>query len=215
MFILTDELYFPPVENADEDGLLAIGGDLSLNRLLLAYESGIFPWYNEDEPICWWSPDPRFVLYPSQIKISSSMKTVLNNGRFRFTINKSFKQVIQNCKTVTRKGQDGTWISPAMQNAYISLHEKGYAHSAEAWLDGRLVGGIYGIRLGNIFFGESMFSTESNASKFAFIKYVKQLQKENVKLIDCQLHTNHLESLGAIMINRKLFTEILATETGV
>lgn len=215
MFILTDELYFPPVENADKDGLLAIGGDLSLNRLLLAYKNGIFPWYNEDEPICWWSPDPRFVLYPSQIKISSSMKTVLNNGRFRFTINRSFTQVIQNCKTVTRKGQDGTWISPAMQNAYINLHEKGYAHSAETWLDGKLVGGLYGIRLGNIFFGESMFSAESNASKFAFIKYVKQLQKENVKLIDCQLHTNHLESLGAIMINRKLFTETVAAETGI
>lgn len=215
MFILTDELYFPPVENADKDGLLAIGGDLSLNRLLLAYKNGIFPWYNEDEPICWWSPDPRFVLYPSQIKISSSMKTVLNNGRFRFTINRAFTQVIQNCKTVTRKGQDGTWISPAMQNAYINLHEKGYAHSAETWLDGKLVGGLYGIRLGNIFFGESMFSAESNASKFAFIKYVKQLQKENVKLIDCQLHTNHLESLGAIMINRKLFTETVAAETGI
>jgi len=215
MFILKTELYFPPLDMADEDGLLAIGGDLSIERLLLAYKSGIFPWYNEDEPICWWSPDPRFALYPSEINISSSMRTVLNNGKFRFTINRAFPQVIQNCKTVTRQGQEGTWISPAMQKAYINLHELGYAHSAETWLDGELVGGLYGIRLGNMFFGESMFCTKNNASKFAFISYVKQLQRENVKLIDCQLHTNHLESLGARMIDRKLFTEILAAETGV
>lgn len=212
MFIVSDELCFPPVELAGEDGLLAIGGDLSLNRLLLAYKNGIFPWYNEDEPICWWSPNPRFVLYPSQIKISSSMKTVLHNGRFRFTINKSFADVIQNCKTVARKGQDGTWISAAMQKAYINMHNNGYAHSAETWLDGKLVGGLYGIRLGNIFFGESMFSHESNASKFAFIKYVQQLQQENVTLIDCQLYTKHLESLGAVMIDRKIFCKTLAQD---
>jgi leucyl/phenylalanyl-tRNA--protein transferase len=137
------------------------------------------------------------------------MKTVLQNGKFRFTINRAFTQVIQNCKTVTRKGQDGTWISPVMQQAYTTLHEQGYAHSAETWLDGKLVGGLYGIRLGNIFFGESMFSSESNASKFAFIKYVQQLQKENVQLIDCQLHTNHLESLGSRMISRHLFIQTL------
>ncbi len=214
MFILNDDLYFPPLEMADEDGLLAIGGDLSTERLLLAYKSGIFPWYNEDKPICWWSPNPRFVLLPAEIKITSSMRTVLNNGKFRFTSNRAFTQVIQNCKTATRKGQDGTWISPAMQNAYNNLHELGYAHSAETWLDGKLVGGLYGIRMGNVFFGESMFSTQNNASKFAFINYVKLLQKENVKLIDCQLHTNHLESLGAKMIDRKLFADILAAETG-
>ncbi|MGB4843343.1 MAG: leucyl/phenylalanyl-tRNA--protein transferase [Ferruginibacter sp.] len=214
MFILSNDLYFPPLDMADEDGLLAIGGDLSTERLLLAYKSGIFPWYNEDEPIYWWSPHPRFVLYPAEIKITNSMKTVLHNGRFRFTINRAFTEVIQNCKTVTRKGQDGTWISPAMQKAYTILHKLGYAHSAETWRDGKLVGGLYGIRLGNIFFGESMFNTENNASKFAFINYVQQLHKENVKLIDCQLHTNHLESLGARMIDRKLFAEILAAETG-
>ena len=138
------------------------------------------------------------------------MKTVLQNGRFRFTINKAFERVIQNCKTTNRRGQDGTWISPAMQKAYISLHELGYAQSAEAWHNGELVGGLYGIRMGNIFFGESMFSLQSNASKFAFIKYVQQLQRENVQLIDCQLHTPHLQSLGAKMIPRKLFAEILA-----
>ena len=214
MLLLTSVLFFPPVEMADEDGLLAIGGDLSTERLLLAYRSGIFPWYNEDEPICWWSPDPRFVLYPHELKVSNSMKTVLQNGKYRFTINRAFTQVIQNCKTVSRHAQDGPWISPSMQKAYTTLHELGYAHSAETWQDGELVGGLYGIRLGDIFFGESMFSLKPNASKFAFINYVRQLQKENVQLIDCQLHTNHLESLGARMIARELFTEILVTNTG-
>jgi len=214
MFLLNDDLVFPPVEMADEDGLLAIGGDLSTERLLLAYRKGIFPWYNEDEPICWWSPDPRFVLYPAQLKVSSSMRTVLNNGKFRFTINRAFTQVIQNCKAITRKGQDGTWISPAVQKAYTLLHEQGYAHSAEAWLDGKLVGGLYGIRLGNVFFGESMFSSKTNASKFAFIHYVQHLQKENLQLIDCQVYTEHLESLGAGMISRELFTRIIAENTG-
>ncbi|MEP7238484.1 MAG: leucyl/phenylalanyl-tRNA--protein transferase [Ferruginibacter sp.] len=214
MFLLTKDLFFPPLTMADEDGLLAIGGDLSTERLLLAYSSGIFPWYNEDEPICWWSPDPRFVLYPGELKISSSMKTVLQNGKYRFTINRAFAQVIQNCKTVSRNAQDGTWISPAMQKAYITLHELGHAHSAETWMNGELVGGLYGIRMGNLFFGESMFSLRSNASKFAFINYVQQLKKENVQLVDCQLHTNHLESLGARMIPREIFAGILASNTG-
>lgn len=214
MFLLSDELIFPPVDMADEEGLLAIGGDLSTERLLLAYQCGIFPWYSEDEPICWWSPDPRFVLYPPELKISNSMKTVLQNGKYRFTINRAFEQVIQNCKTISRKGQDGTWISPAMQQAYITLYKMGYAHSAETWQEGELVGGLYGIRLGRVFFGESMFSLKTNASKFAFINYVHYLQNENVQLIDCQLHTNHLESLGARMIPRRLFTQILAANTG-
>ena len=214
MFLLNKELFFPPLTMADEDGLLAIGGDLSTERLLIAYRSGIFPWFNEDEPICWWSPDPRFVLYPQELKVSNSMKTVLQNGKFRFTINRAFKSVIQNCKTIYRKEQHGTWISPAMQKAYIILHELGYAHSAETWMDGELVGGLYGVRLGKIFFGESMFSLQNNASKFAFINYVRQLQVENVQLIDCQLHTPHLESLGAKMIPRKLFAGMLAANTG-
>jgi leucyl/phenylalanyl-tRNA---protein transferase len=214
MFLLNKELFFPPVDMADEDGLLAIGGDLSTERLLLAYRSGIFPWFNEDEPICWWSPDPRFVLYPTELNVSSSMKTVLQNGKYRFTTNRAFEQVIQNCKTVSRHGQDGTWISAAMQKAYTTLHQLGYAHSAEAWQDGELIGGLYGIRLGNLFFGESMFSLKPNASKFAFINYVRQLQKENIQLIDCQLHTKHLESLGARMIPRELFTQMLVTNAG-
>ncbi|HEX2683511.1 MAG TPA: leucyl/phenylalanyl-tRNA--protein transferase [Ferruginibacter sp.] len=214
MFLLNNELIFPPLSMADENGLLAIGGDLSVERLLLAYRSGIFPWYNEDDPICWWSPDPRFVLYPAEMKISNSMRTVLQNGKYRFTTNRAFNQVIQHCKTVPRDGQPGTWISPAIQDAYTRLHELGYAHSAEAWCNGELVGGLYGVRLGNVFFGESMFNIMSNASKFAFINYVHLLQKENVHLIDCQLHTNHLESLGARMIPRDLFIKILAANTG-
>ena len=209
MFILGKEILFPPVDTAGEDGIVAFGGDLSTERLLLAYRSGIFPWYNEDEPITWWCPDPRFVLFPQHLKVSKSMASVLRNGKFRFTINRAFTQVIQNCKTISREGQDGTWISPAVQKAYITLHTLGHAHSAEAWMNGELVGGLYGIRMGNIFFGESMFSKESNASKFAFINYIKQLQKEGVVLIDCQVYTEHLESLGAEMIERKDFIEIL------
>ncbi|CAN5593131.1 leucyl/phenylalanyl-tRNA--protein transferase [soil metagenome] len=209
MFILNTAIQFPPVDTALADGLLAIGGDLDTERLLLAYRSGIFPWYNEGEPILWWSPDPRFVLFPEKLKVSNSMQTVLNNGKFRFTINRAFSQVIQQCKTVTRKDQQGTWISPAVQEAYNQLHQLGYAHSAETWLNGQLVGGLYGVKMGNVFFGESMFAKESNASKFAFIKYVHQLKREGVQLIDCQVYTKHLESLGAKMIPRQTFIEKL------
>lgn len=214
MFLLNKELYFPPIEDADQDGLLAIGGDLSAERLLLAYRSGIFPWYNEDEPICWWSPAPRFVLFPENLIINRSMKTVLQNGKFRFTVNRAFAEVIKNCKTISRDGQAGTWISTEMQEAYINLHKLGFAHSAETWQDGNLVGGLYGIRLGGIFFGESMFSLQSNASKFAFINYVQLLIRENVSLIDCQLYTSHLERLGAEMIPRELFSKLLDTNCG-
>ena len=210
MVLLNDKLLFPPVEMATQEGIVAIGGDLGVERLLLSYRSGIFPWYSEDEPIVWWSPDPRFVLFPEKLRVTKSMQSVLNNGTFRFTINRDFTAVLQNCKTITRKEQEGTWITPAVQNAYTHLHELGYAHSAEAWMNGELVGGLYGIRLGNVFFGESMFSKVSNASKFAFINYVRQLQKENVMLIDCQVYTAHLESLGAKMIARKKFIELLS-----
>lgn len=212
MFLLTKEIVFPPVEMADEDGLLAMGGDLSTERLLEAYRNGIFPWYNEDEPIFWWSPDPRCVLFPDELKISKSMHTVLQNGRFRFVFNKNFRQVMENCKAITRKDQDGTWIQPAIIEAYTTLHQMGYAICAEAWKDGELVGGAYGIKLGNIFFGESMFSKESNASKFAFIHLVQYLQQQNVKLIDCQIYTEHLASLGARMIDRKDFVQKLQHE---
>jgi leucyl/phenylalanyl-tRNA---protein transferase len=210
MVLLNDSIIFPSVEIATAEGIVAIGGDLSVERLLLAYRSGIFPWYNEGEPIVWWSPDPRFVLFPEKLRVTKSMQSVLNNGTFRFTINRAFTAVLQNCKTITRKQQEGTWITPAVQQAYTQLHEQGYAHSAEAWVNGELVGGLYGIKLGNVFFGESMFSKTSNASKFAFINYVRQLQKEKVTLIDCQVHTPHLESLGAEMIERNKFIGLLA-----
>jgi len=183
MHILTKELIFPPAVLADEEGLLAIGGDLSKERLLLAYSNGIFPWFNDDEPICWWCPDPRFILIPSELKISKSMRTVINTGSFRFTVNKAFEDVISNCKTVSRKDQPGTWITNEVKQAFIKLHKEGYALSAEAWKDGELAGGLYGVLLGKVFFGESMFSKHSNASKLAFIKFVQHLQKQNVQLL--------------------------------
>ncbi|MFT3702585.1 MAG: leucyl/phenylalanyl-tRNA--protein transferase [Agriterribacter sp.] len=208
LFALQSELIFPPVELSQPDGLLAMGGDLSVDRLLLAYKSGIFPWYDGDVPL-WWSPDPRFVLYPDELKVSKSMQQLLKKDAFHFTINTNFKQVIHNCKSVARNNQHGTWITDEVEKAYGLLHEKGYAHSAEAWLSEELAGGLYGIRLGKAFFGESMFSKQSNASKFAFIKYIQQLKLEGVQLIDCQVYTAHLESLGARMISRKKFMEEL------
>lgn len=208
VFSLDKELIFPPADLAEPDGLLAVGGDLSTERLLLAYRSGIFPWY-EEGPVLWWCPDPRFVLYPSELIVSKSMRTVIKKKQFTFTVNHAFEEVIGNCKRIPRKDQDGTWITDEVKTAYIELHRQGYAHSAEAWLDGRLAGGLYGVRLGKVFFGESMFSNTTNASKFAFISYVQQLITEGVGLIDCQVHTEHLESLGARMIPGKKFTGLL------
>lgn len=204
----SEELWFPPAEDALEDGLLALGADLSTDRLLLAYRNGIFPWFDDEVPM-WWCPDPRFVLYPDELKVSKSMKQVMKKGSFEFRINTAFKKVIANCKAVEREGQNGTWITDEVEVAYTQMHQLGYAHSAETWLDSELVGGLYGIRLGNIFFGESMFSHVSNASKFAFIKYIEQLKAEGVVLIDCQVYTEHLESLGARMVSRSLFLGIL------
>ena len=207
-FSINKELVFPPVELSEPDGLLAVGGDLSTERLLLAYRSGIFPWY-EGEHILWWCPDPRFVLFPANLDISKSMQAVIRKNIFTFSVNQAFTEVITNCKRVSRKDQNSTWITDEVKAAYIELHHKGFAHSAEAWLDGKLVGGLYGLRLGNIFFGESMYSHESNASKFAFISYVQQLQSQGVNLVDCQVYTEHLESLGAEMIPRKQFIVLL------
>ena len=208
VFALDDSLRFPPVEFSEPDGLLAAGGDLSIKRLLAAYQNGIFPWY-EGNDILWWCPDPRFVLFPEELQISKSMAKLLRDGHFEFTINKDFKQVIDHCKTVSRKNQNGTWITPAVKAAYIDLHQAGYAHSAEAWLNNNIVGGLYGVKIGKVFFGESMFSTVSNASKFTFIKYVQQLTREGITLIDCQVYTPHLESLGASMIPRNMFLNLL------
>jgi leucyl/phenylalanyl-tRNA---protein transferase len=208
IFALDENLPFPDPNLAEADGLLAIGGDLSTARLLEAYKSGIFPWFEDDIPL-WWSPDPRFVLFPDELKISTSMKTLLKRKAFSFTINEAFSEVIRNCKSVRRDGQAGTWITEEMQNAYIELHNQGYAFSAEAWNGEELAGGLYGIKMGKMFFGESMFSHQSNASKYAFIAMVEQLKSEGVALIDCQVYTAHLESFGARMIPRKEFLKLL------
>ncbi len=207
--ILDNKIWFPPATNATEDGLLAIGGDLSEERLLLAYRKGIFPWFEDSLPL-WWSPDPRFVLLPHQLKISKSMQHVLRSNSFQFKTNSSFEEVIYHCKTAKRNSE-GTWITDEVEKAYINLYKKGYACSAETWQNNKLIGGLYGVRMGKVFFGESMFSHVSNASKFAFINYVQQLISEGVVLIDCQLYTNHLESLGARMISRNDFLDLLKT----
>lgn len=209
VFALQHDLKFPPVDMAEPDGLLAIGGDLSVERLLLAYESGIFPWYEGDIPL-WWSPNPRFVLFPEQLRVSKSMQQLLRKEAFRFTVNACFSEVIHHCKNIKRNNQHGTWITDEVESAYTRLHALGYAHSAETWIDGKLAGGLYGVRIGKVFFGESMFSNVSNASKYAFIKYIQQLQQAGVQLIDCQVYTPHLESLGATMISRQQFTDALA-----
>lgn len=210
VYALDHQLWFPPVSEAMEDGLLAMGGDVSAERLILAYQQGIFPWYEGDTPL-WWSPDPRFVLYPERLKTSKSMQALIRKNHFRFTVDTAFPQVISNCKQLQRKGQDGTWITDELEASVNRLHKMGYAHSAETWLGDQLVGGLYGIRMGKLFFGESMFSKESNASKFAFIRFIEELKKEEIHLIDCQVYTEHLESLGAEMISRKDFLETIKT----
>lgn len=204
-YFLGDELTFPSVENTDEHGILALGGDLSPERLLLAYRSGIFPWYSANEPIIWWSPDPRFVLYPENIKVSKSMKQIIRRGQFKVTFDQKFEDVIYHCGKIKREGQHGTWITQDMRQAYVHLHHLGYAHSVEVWEGEKLVGGLYGVSLGRCFFGESMFSYVSNASKTGFITLVQKLHKKEFKLIDCQVHTKHLESLGAGHITRSQF----------
>ena len=201
---LNNTLWFPPVSQANEDGLLAMGGDLSIDRLLLAYKKGIFPWFEGDTPL-WWCTDPRFVLYPNELRVSKSMQAVFKKRTFRFTMNQAFSQVIHACKLQKRIAQDGTWITDELENSFNELHKLGFAISAEAWEGKDLVGGLYGIQMGKICFGESMFSTSSNASKFAFISLVNELIKQGITLIDCQVYTAHLESLGARMIDRTDF----------
>ena len=211
IFRLTKQLIFPNPELAEPDGLLAVEGDLSTERLLLAYQSGIFPWYSDDTPILWYSPHERFVLFPAELNISSSMRRVLNSGRFRVTFDTCFAGVIEACSVVERKDQDGTWITSDMKAAYIKLHEEGPAHSVEVWQDDDLVGGMYGVVVGSVFCGESMFSKVSNASKTALISLIKT---GKYKLLDCQVHTDHLESMGARMISRKEYMAMLA-DSGV
>ena len=205
VYIIEEELYFPAPEKAAEDGLLAIGGDLSAERLLLAYKSGIFPWFNEGSPILWWSPDPRMVLFPEEVKISKSMRKVLKSKAFTLTKNTCFKEVVKKCASIKRKDEEGTWITEEMIHAYVTLKEKGKALSYEVWENGQLVGGLYGVDLGTVFCGESMFSSQSNASKYAFIKMVQEFKEKGYSLIDCQMYTPHLERLGAREIPREDF----------
>ncbi|MEM9143171.1 MAG: leucyl/phenylalanyl-tRNA--protein transferase [Bacteroidota bacterium] len=212
LFFLSQDLYFPPVEEANAEGLLAVGGDLSMERMLLAYRQGIFPWFNEDSLILWWSPDPRMVLFPQEVRISKSMRKVLRDNRFKLTKNTCFQEVLHQCATVKRKGQEGTWITEDMKTAYHQLHLKGYAKSYEVWEDDVLVGGLYGVDLGQVFCGESMFTKVSDASKFAFIQLALELQEKRYILIDCQQYTKHLESMGAREIPRSEFMRLLQGE---
>lgn len=207
MYFLESNDSFPEVSLADEDGLLAFGGELTTSRLLEAYKKGIFPWFEDDQPVLWWSPNPRFVLYPSELKVSKSMKQFMRNCNLEITVNKNFRAVITECALAKREGQTGTWITNTMIDAYVELHKMGYAKSVEVYNDNTLVGGLYGIDIGNgVFCGESMFAKQSNASKAAFITFI---QNTNYKLIDCQVYTNHLESLGAKEISRALFLTYL------
>jgi len=207
MYLLTDEIIFPHPSEADANGLVAIGGDLSSERLIHAYNNGIFPWFNDDEPLLWWSPDPRMVLFPKELRVSKSMKVVLKKQTFKITFNTAFERVIQQCAQVKRDDQDDTWITNDMTEAYIKLHKQGIATSVEVWQNEALVGGLYGIDLKDkkVFCGESMFSTVSNASKAAFITLVQELKTKEYSVIDCQMHTKHLESLGAREISRDEF----------
>lgn len=210
--LLSSNSLFPPLEEAlrEPNGLLAMGGDLSPQRLINAYQNGIFPWFNEDEPILWWSPDPRMVLFPSELKVSRSLKKSIQKNNYIIRTDYHFTQVMQAC-AAPRKNQAGTWIHPEMVAAYSALHELGLAHSVETWVDGKLVGGLYGIALGKVFFGESMFSCVPDASKIAFVHLVRQLAQWNFVLIDCQIRTAHLASLGAREIPRTEFSRLLRT----
>lgn len=212
MYFLTKELYFPPVDEASYEGILAVGGDLSIDRLLLAYDSGIFPWYDADEPILWWAPPYRMVVNPNDYKVAKSLRNIINRNIFQITMNQDFLAVITSCQQVERKGQDGTWITAAIIEAYTELHRMGKAQSVEVWQNGALVGGLYGTDLGHVFCGESMFSKVPNASKVAFVKLIEYLKLNNYKLLDCQVHNDHLEKLGAFEISRDLFMQILKSK---
>ncbi len=212
MKFLTKELIFPDVKKTDKSGVLAFGGDLSPERLILAYKSGIFPWFNIDEPVIWWAPNPRMVLFPNEFMVSKSMKKIIDKNIFQITYNQNFREVITNCQQINRNDQNGTWITNDLIEAYCKLHELGFAKSIEVWQKNELVGGLYGIDLGHVFCGESMFSKVSNASKFAFINLVNDLRSKNYQLLDCQIHNNHLESLGCREISRDDFMDILNSD---
>lgn len=209
-FVDYDSDEFPPPSQLKTTDLAVIGSNLNPNTIIKAYQKGYFPWFNPGEPPCWFHMDPRMVLFPENLKVSKSMRQVINQHRFTFTMNKNFRLVIQSCRHIARKEFNGlSWISDKIESSYGALHEKGFAHSAEAWQDGELAGGLYGVQLGSVFFGESMFAKKTNASKFAFIKFVQQFQTQGGRLIDCQQNTRHLSSLGAAPIPRKQFVGLL------
>lgn len=209
MILLDNDIWFPPHQYADEAGVLAVGGDLQPDRLLLAYENGIFPWYNEGEPILWWSPDPRCVLFPEKLYVAKSMRPVLQSSDWSFRMNTAFESVIRACAQVRRKEQAGTWLQEELIQAMLGLHRLGYAVSAEAWYRNQLVGGLYGVYLGKVFFGESMFAQKANASKYALTRFTEQEKKYGLQLIDCQVPNDHLLRLGAEMIPRTDFLRLL------
>lgn len=209
IYRLTDDIIFPGPELSEADGLLAIGGDLSKKRLLLAYSLGIFPWYSDGYPILWWSPDPRLILLPEELKVSRSLRQTMDKSQFSITLDAAFEKVIMSCAEVHRDKHADTWITADMIDAYLRLHKSGYAHSVEAWSEGELAGGLYGVSLGGIFFGESMFAKKSNASKVAFVRLVRQLKIWGFVLIDCQVTTRHLISLGAKETPRSEFLKTL------
>jgi leucyl/phenylalanyl-tRNA--protein transferase len=209
MYRLTDALLFPSPEQASDEGIVAVGGDLKPERVMLAYRKGIFPWFESDDFLLWWSPDPRMVLFPDKVKISKSMRAVLRKKQFEVTFNKVFDDVVEACAKVKRFGQNGTWITPGLMEVYSTLHTQGHAHSVEVWEEGVLVGGLYGIDLGTVFCGESMFSKANNASKVALISLAKELKKNKYELIDCQVPTQHLASMGAESIPRSEFLTYL------
>ena len=209
VFQLSDELVFPPPELAEDNGLLAVGGDLSEARLLLAYSMGIFPWYSEGDPILWWSPDPRLILLPEELKISRSLGQAIKKGLYKITMDTAFEAVIENCSKIHKKDDGGTWITGEMIDAYIRLYHSGFAHSVECWHKGKLTGGLYGVSLGSAFFGESMFTKKSDASKMAFAALVRHLREWNFTLIDCQITSRHLLSLGAREVPRSKFINML------
>ena len=209
VYLLSDEIVFPNPENSDSTGLVAVGGDLSVDRLLLAYKMGIFPWYSEGDPILWFSPDPRMVFFLKDFKPSRSLLKLVNSNKYEVRFDSNFKEVIENCANVPRKNQTGTWITSEMKDAYTKLHDKGYAHSVETYIDNNLVGGLYGISLGGAFFGESMFYFESNASKIAFYSLVEKCKSMNFDFIDSQVSTDHMKKFGALDIPREDFLILL------
>ena len=214
VFYLTDDHIFPPPHLAEKEGLLAVGGDLSEDRLLLAYRMGIFPWYSDEEPVLWWSPDPRLVLYPKEIKVSKTLKKIIKKEKFHITMDQAFAEVIRECAQIRVDNNEGTWINEDMMKAYFRLHQSGYAHSVEAWYEGGLSGGLYGVSLGKSFFGESMFARKSNASNVALVKLVEYLAALSFDMVDCQVRTEHMIRFGAREIPRDLFLQQLNESLG-